>query len=71
MGEQHADPTANAAIGQADREWFQMVRLALRMKKDPRLWQDPGLWDRFTGIYRRLPDESTEDLELILKKRKQ
>ncbi len=71
MREQHADPTANAAVGQADKEWFRMVRLAIRMKKDPGSPRDPGTKEEFTGIYRRLLDESPEDLELILKKKKQ
>ena len=71
MKTQHADPTADAAIGAADKEWFQLVKLAIRMKNDPQLAQDPKLRKRFKGIYQRLMEESPEELDMILKKKKQ
>jgi len=71
MRNQHADPTANAAIGAADKEWFRLVKLAIRMKKDPQLAGDPKVRERFRGIYRRLMEESPEELDLILNKKKQ
>ena len=71
MGDAHSDPTANIAIGAADREWFRMVKLAIRIKTRPDPEKDFDLLQDFTGIYRRLLDETAEDLEMILKKRKQ
>ena len=71
MRKQHADPTADAAIGAANKEWFQMVELALRMKRYPQCAKDAKLVRRFTGIYRRLLDELPEELDLILQKKKQ
>ncbi len=71
MRNQHADPTADAAIGAADKEWFQLVKLAIRIKSNPELAHDPKVRKRFMGIYQRLMEESPEDLDLILKKKKQ
>ena len=71
MGNPHSDPTANMAIGSADREWFRMVKLAIRIRTRPNPEKDFELLRDFTGIYRRLLDETTENLEMILKKKKQ
>ena len=71
MQNQHADPTANAAIGAADKEWFRLVKLAIRIQEYPSMAYDPKIRQQFTGIYLRLLKESPEDLELILKKKKQ
>ena len=46
------DPTANIAIGAVNREWKQMVKLAIRMHNDPVLYERER--HRFLGIYKRL-----------------
>jgi hypothetical protein len=56
----HSDPTANAAIGAVNREWKQMVRLAIRMRNDPALFEREK--HRFLGIYRRLLTDPPERL---------
>ena len=71
MSNEYSDPTANAAIGAADKEWFQLVKLAIRIRKQPSMSNDPKVLKQFKGIYQRLMEESPEDLELILKKKKQ
>ena len=71
MRNNHADPTAGAAVGAADREWFRLVKLAMRMREKPELAHDPKALGQFTGIYRRLLEEPYTDLERILKKQKQ
>ena len=45
-----ADPTANAAIGSVSREWNQMVRLALRIRKSGDSEWAERESRRFTGI---------------------
>jgi hypothetical protein len=60
----HSDPTANRAIGSADREWLSMVRLAYRFRTDPRMAEkipDPGRV--FTGIFRRLLTDPLNELQ--------
>ena len=71
MRNQHSDPTANAAIGAADKEWFRLVKLAIRIRKQPDLADDPRVRQQFKGIYRRLMNETPDVLELILKKKMQ
>ncbi len=58
----HSDPTANAAIGAVSREWKQMVKRAILLRKTGR---EPAPEERrsFTGIYRQLLDESLGELE--------
>ena len=46
-----------------------MVKLAIRLKTRPNPEKDYELIQSFTGIYRRLLDETPEVLELILKKK--
>ena len=69
MSSEYSDPTANAAIGAADKEWFRLVKLALRIREQPSMAHDPKLMKQFKGIYQRLMEESPEELELILKKK--
>ena len=71
MGSRHSDPTADSAIGAADREWFRMVKLAIRIRTRPDPAKDFELIRSFTGIYRRLLDETPEELERIKNKQKQ
>ena len=71
MNSEYSDPTANAAIGAADKEWFRLVKLALRIREQPSMGYNPKLMKQFKGIYQRLMEESPEELELILKKKKQ
>ena len=59
----HADPTAERALGAVQREWNRMEALAQRIRLDP--WSDWAMREkrRFTGIYRRLltdPDPKPE-----------
>ena len=54
------DPTASAAIGAVNREWKQMVQLAIRMRSDPELCERERR--RFRGIYRRLLTEPLDRL---------
>lgn len=71
MSSEYSDHTANAAIGAVDKEWFRLVTLAIRIRKQPSMGNDPKMLQQFKGIYQRLMEESPEDLELILKKKKQ
>lgn len=63
----HSDPTANAAIGAVNREWKQMVRRALALRKTSRelTAEERRL---FTGIYRRLLTEPEAELEKMREK---
>lgn len=47
-----SDPTANVAIGVVNREWKQMVSLAIRMQNDLDLYEKER--HRFIGIYKHL-----------------
>ncbi len=59
----HSDPTANHAIGAADREWLSMARKAYRYRTDPRFAEkSPNLQREFTGIFRRLLTDPLEEL---------
>lgn len=49
----HSDPTANQAIGAVGREWKQMVRRAIAIRKMNRE-PSPEEQRMFTGIYRQL-----------------
>ncbi len=58
------DPTADWAIGSANREWERMRKLALRIREsNSPVWLDRESW-RFTGIFRRL---LTDPIELLRK----
>ena len=61
----HSDPTANAAVGSANREWLRMVRRAIALRRAGR---DPGPEEQrlFTGIYGRLLEEPPAELEKLL-----
>ena len=64
---QHADPTANRAIGAAGREWRRMTLLAYRYRTDPRFERkvdDPRRF--FSGIFRRLLTDPLKELEEAL-----
>ena len=65
----HSDPTANAAIGAVSREWKQMVRMALVLRRTNR---EPSEKERsfFTGIYGRLLAEPVDVLEKLSEKGK-
>ena len=65
----HSDPTANAAIGAVGREWKQMVRMALVLRRTNR---EPSEKERslFTGIYGRLLAEPVDVLEKLSEKGK-
>ena len=58
----YSDPTANAAIGAVNREWKQMVRLAIRMRNDQALFEREQ--HRFLGIFKRLLTEPLSKLRL-------
>ncbi len=58
----HSDPTANAAIGAVSREWKQMVRRAIALRKTGKE-PTPEESRMFTGIYRQLLNEPLNDLE--------
>ena len=67
----HSDPTANRAIGAAEREWKRMVRLAFRFRTDPKAagrFGDPR--QIFTGIFSRLLTDPLEELEKAVSGRK-
>ena len=60
----HSDPTANTAIGAVNREWKQMVRRAIALRRTNReLTPEEKLL--FTGIYGRLLEESPDALEKL------
>ncbi len=62
--ENHRDPTANAAVGEANREWRRMVKFAISLRKDNREIT-PEIRKQFTGIYERLLSEPVDVLEKI------
>ena len=61
----HSDPTANAAVGSVGREWKRMIRKAISVQRTGRQLT-PEEARSFTGIYRRLLEESPETLEKLL-----
>ena len=63
----HSDPTANMAIGAINKEWRQMVRKAIALRRTSRelTLEEKRL---FTGIYRRLLEESPAELEKLKEK---
>ena len=65
----HSDPTANTAIGSVSREWKQMIKRAIVLRK---AGKEPTLQDRqlFTGIYRQLLNETLGELERLDEKRR-
>ena len=67
----HSDPTANRAIGAAEREWKRMTVLAYRYRTDSETAKrigDPR--QIFTGILSRLLTDPLEELEKTLSGRK-
>ena len=55
-----SDPTANQAIGHLTKEWNYLSIIADRIREDPYSeWADQQRL-HFTGIFRRLLDDSTE-----------
>ncbi len=63
----HSDPTANRAVGAVNREWRQMVRKAIAIRKTGRDLT-PDERRLFTGIYSILLDESPAELEKLKEK---
>ena len=63
----HSDPTANMAIGAINKEWRQMVRKAIALRRTSRELT-PEEKRLFTGIYRRLLEESPAELEKLKEK---
>lgn len=64
---QHADPTANRAIGAVGRKWRRMTLLAYRYRTDSRFERkvdDPRRL--FSGIFRRLLTDPLKELEEAL-----
>lgn len=60
----HSDPTANRAIGLANKEWEQILCLAYRYRTDPQVERqilEPETV--FRGIYRRLLTDPIKELE--------
>ena len=67
----HSDPTANRAIGAAEREWKRMTVLAYMYRTDPGTAERIGDPQRiFTGIFSRLLIDPLEDLEKAVSGRK-
>ena len=67
----HSDPTANRAIGAAEREWKRMTVLAYRYRTDSETAKrigDPR--QIFTGILSRLLTDPLEELEKTVSGRK-
>lgn len=59
----HKDHTAEIAIGAVDKEWREMVRLAIKIREgrcNP-VWADEQE-EKFTGIYKRLLTDPIEEL---------
>ena len=67
----YSDPTANIAIGNASKEWRNMVYLALRLRtcNNDKAWE-AAIKRRFTGIYSRLLTDPIELLEQQMKRNK-
>ena len=63
----YRDPTAEAAVGTVSREWRQMVRRAIALRKTARELT-PEEQKLFTGIYRRLLSEPEPELEKMKEK---
>ena len=63
----YRDPTAEAAVGTVSREWRQMVRKAIALRKTARELT-PEEQKLFTGIYRRLLSEPELELEKMKEK---
>ncbi len=63
----HSDPTANRAIGAAEREWKRKTVLAYRYRTDLGAAKRIGDSRRiFTGIFSRLLTDPLEELEKAL-----
>ena len=58
----HSDPTANAAIGEVNREWKRMVKYAISLRNANRELT-PEVRKMFTGIYEHLLTEPVNELE--------
>ena len=63
----HSDPTANAAIGSVNREWKQMLKRAIALRKANRELSPEERY-LFTGIYGQLLKEPVNVLENLYKK---
>ncbi len=63
----HSDPTANAAIGAVGREWKQLLRKAIAVRRANRALT-PEERKLFTGIYSMLLTEPMDELEKMEKK---
>ena len=60
----HRDPTASQAIGNVDREWKQLARLAWQIRTSPRREELEEAHRRtFTGIHRKLMTCPLDELE--------
>lgn len=69
MRRAYVDNTAEMAIGFANKEWKQMVNLAIMIKErrcDP-VWAEKQE-AKFTGIYKRLLTDSVEELKYELRR---
>lgn len=67
----HSDPTANRAIGVAEREWKRMTVLAYRYRTDPETAKRIGDPRRIlTGILSRMLTDPLEKLEKTVSGRK-
>ena len=58
----HSDPTANAAIGEVNREWKRMIKHAISLRKANQELT-PETRRMFTGIYKHLLSEPVSELE--------
>ena len=66
-----SDPTANRAIGAAEREWKRMTVLAYKYRTDPVTAKRIGNPQRiFTGIFSRLLTDPLEELKKTVSGRK-
>ena len=63
----HSDPTANAAIGAVGRDWKQLLRKAIAVRRANRALT-PEERRLFTGIYSMLLTEPMDELEKMEKK---
>ena len=67
----HSDPTADRAIGSAEREWKSMARLAYRYRTDSRAVKEITEPERvFTGIFSRLLTEPLDSLKKMFESQK-
>ncbi len=53
-----SDPTANMAIGNLMKEWNRLSKIADRIREDPYSEWAEVQRRRFTGIYKRLLDDT-------------